>query len=342
MSLVNVECIRGFRGLVTDLGGDPDALLGRARIRPEALADSRNFIAFESVIRLLEYAATTLSCPDFGLRLASRHDIGILGPLAIAVRNSTTLGEALACASRYMFTHSPAIAFVARPAERADRVLVAYEISLRVPQAVVQEIELTVASVAHVVSLLSGGRHHLRRVHFPHRRNAPASAYRDCFGVAVLFERQVAALEIDAADLSLSIPSGHPELRQLAEHYLESQFGAQPTPLGSRVRELLHRSFGTGRTSSTDVASALGMHPRTMQRRLEADGASFDAIKDEVRADLAKRYLAEPDLPMSRVAALLDYSEQSALTRSCHRWFGCSPRALRSGAGLAEEARRSR
>ena len=63
------------------------------------------------------------------------------------------------------------------------------------------------------------------------------------------------------------------------------------------------------------------MHPRTLQRRLREEGTTFEDIKDEARRDLAQRYLAHPDVPLAQVTAVLDYSEQSALTRSCQRWF---------------------
>lgn len=90
----------------------------------------------------------------------------------------------------------------------------------------------------------------------------------------------------------------------------------------------LVRSLGTARSTCLDVASALALHPRTLQRRLRAEGASFEELLDEVRSDLASRYLEQANLPISQVASLLDYGEQSALTRSCKRWFSRSPRSL--------------
>ena len=69
------------------------------------------------------------------------------------------------------------------------------------------------------------------------------------------------------------------------------------------------------------------MHP---QRRLREEGTTFEDIKDEVRRDLARRYLAHPEVPLAQVTAVLDYREQSALTRSCQRWFQTTPSALRA------------
>ena len=71
------------------------------------------------------------------------------------------------------------------------------------------------------------------------------------------------------------------------------------------------------------------MHPRTLQRRLREEGTSFEEIKDDVRRDAAARYLSQPDIPLTKVAALLGYSESSVLARSCRRWFDSSPRKVR-------------
>jgi AraC-like DNA-binding protein len=76
----------------------------------------------------------------------------------------------------------------------------------------------------------------------------------------------------------------------------------------------------------------LGMHPRTLQRRLRAENKSFESIKDGVRRDVALRYLKQSSIPLIRIAKLLGYSETSALSRSCYRWFSASPRQLRGGA----------
>jgi AraC-like DNA-binding protein len=73
------------------------------------------------------------------------------------------------------------------------------------------------------------------------------------------------------------------------------------------------------------------MHPRTLQRRLQAEGGSFDTIKDSVRRDIALRFLKQTSVPLIRIARMLGYSETSALCRSCHRWFGSSPNQIRNG-----------
>jgi AraC-like DNA-binding protein len=67
-----------------------------------------------------------------------------------------------------------------------------------------------------------------------------------------------------------------------------------------------------------------------MQRRLHEQGTTFEEIKDKARRHFAERYFSEPDVPLSQVTALLDYSDQSALSRSCRRWFHATPGEYRN------------
>lgn len=184
-------------------------------------------------------------------------------------------------------------------------------------------------SIVRVESLLAEGRRPLLAVHLPHARKARLASYRVQFGVPITFHAEVAALELHAADLALPIRAGRRELRELAYDYLEIQSITPEMPFVARVQALVRRSLGTGKSGCRDVAAALGLHPRTLQRRLRAEQSSFADVKDAVRRNLARDYLAEHELSLGQVAALLDYSEQSALTRSCRRWFGQPPRALR-------------
>jgi AraC-like DNA-binding protein len=327
MSLVRASALSGYRELVAELGGDPLALLERFRIHPAAIERPQSFLTYSSVIRLLEGTAGELACPDFGLRLSTRQDISILGPLGVAVRNCENLGEAMRTASRYMFVHSPAISFT--PEQRGDRVRLRFRILLDRVRAAVQVTELSVGLAARTIALLSQEPRMLAGVRFSHARAAPLRVYHAHFQAPVRFGCSESAIELALGALALPIRDASVELRDLAEAYLELHHDEPGTPLSIRVRMVVERSLGTGAASCEDIAAAFALHPRTLQRQLRKEGTAFEKLKDEARAELARSYLANRDLPISQVAALLDYSEQSALSRSCRRWFGKTPRELR-------------
>lgn len=329
MTLVRASGLSGYRELVTELGGEPTALLRRFRIAPQLLDDPQAFVSYASLIALLETTSRELDCPDFGLRLSTRQDIGILGPLGVAVRNCENLGDAMQTTSRYMFVHSPAISFTPQVTGASDRVLLVFRILLDRIGRAAQVTELSIGLAARSVTLLAASPRALRGVRFAHPRTAPLSVYERHFAAPVTFDAEDAAIELDASFLNQPIRNASHELRVLAEDYLAAHHDDPGTPLSIRVKLVVQRSLGTGSTSCADVASAFAMHPRTLQRQLHAEGATFESLKDQARAELARGYLADHRLPMSQIAALLDYAEQSALSRSCRRWFDESPRELR-------------
>ena len=325
-AMVQAQSLQGYRELVGDLGGNPTRLLRQAGIDPAALNRLTAFISFEALTDLLERSAAELRCADFGLRLAERQDIGILGTLAVAMRYAATVGEAMQCASKYFEVYNAAIAFTIRSGEPRAQARLEFRLLpghyLRWAQTAEHGIGLT----WRIMTLLSEGRCHLQRVWFPHPAVATEAMYRARFNAPLVFRAGQAALAVAEKDLKLPISENIQELHDVASRYLESQLSRGSTTLTVQVRQIVEALLGTGTCSHGEVARALDMHPRTLQRRVREEGTTFEAIKDEARRDLAQRYLSQPDLPLTQIAALLGYSEQSALGRSCRRWFDMTPR----------------
>jgi AraC-like DNA-binding protein len=328
--LVRAQALRGYRELVTDLGGNPDRLLRDGRIDPAALNQFATFIGFEELVDLLERSATELGCPDFGLRLAERQDIGILDTLAVAMRYSQTIGEAMQCGSRYLELHNRAIAFTARLDEGGSRVALVFSTVVDHAPRWAQTAEHGIGLAWRIMTLLSEGRAHLQQVRLAHPPVAPETAYQERFRVPVTFGTDELALVYLAKDLDLPVSESNRELHDLAASYLDRQLPREHTSMSVQVRHTVEALLGTGTCSCRQAARALYMHPRTLQRRLHEEGTTFEAIRDETRRDLAERYLGHPDLPLAQIAGLLDYHEQSALGRSCQRWFHTTPLGVRA------------
>ena len=75
----------------------------------------------------------------------------------------------------------------------------------------------------------------------------------------------------------------------------------------------------------------MGMSERSFARRLQEKGTSFRQLVDDLRCDMARSYLTDPELTLAQVAYLLGYADQSAFSNSFRRWTGQSPRRFRAG-----------
>jgi AraC-like DNA-binding protein len=303
--------------------------LRKAGIEPAALNQLTAFIGFESLIDLLELSATDLDCPDFGLRLAERQDIGILGTLSVAMRYSATVGEAMHCASKYLYVYNAAIAFAIKTGEGRGRALLEFAVLVKHSPRWAQTAEHGIGLASRIMTLLSEGQSHLQQIWLPHLAVASETVYRSRFDAPLTFGADKLTLAYAARDLDRPIGEQNRQLHDLATSYLDSQLPRGRNPFTVQVRQAIETLLGTGTCNHRQVANALYMHPRSMQRRLQDEQTTFEEIKDEVRRDLAERYLSQPNVPLTQVTALLDYSEQSAFGRSCRRWFHATPREFR-------------
>ncbi len=330
-ALIRAASLRGFGSLVEEQGGDPVDLFRRFRIPPSVLEGDDGLISITAHDLMLDAAADELGCPDFGLRLAERQGLGILGPLAVAIESSSTVAEALECVTRFMFVHSPALRIGVEddPQGATGVVAVTYRKDLRESPYSPQAMELGVALLLRISAAMLGGIEGLRSVELPHAPLSSIQRYTGVFGVTTRFHAPVAALRLDQQVLDARFANADEAIRTVALAHLAANHTNPEGLAAVQVRGALTERLGTVPASLTQVARLLAVHPRTLQRRLAGEGTSFGLVLDDVRRVAAARYIAGTNMPFARVAPLLGFSEQSALTRAVRRWYGVSPRRLR-------------
>lgn len=114
---------------------------------------------------------------------------------------------------------------------------------------------------------------------------------------------------------------------QLTQRLSELESSATTT---DRVRAALIELIPAGTPTVRAVAQSLAMSTRTLHRRLQADGATFQGILNDTRESLARHYLADTELSATEIAFLLGYEEPSSFYRAFHSWTGQTPDGVRS------------
>lgn len=327
MSLIRSTSLSGYSALVRELGGDPAEYLSRFAIPVDSEGQWDAFIPFEAFLRLLEVSATELECPEFGLRLSRLRGTVINGPVVAIVRNSETALEALQAAARFMYVYTPALDLVIQLTDTHLRVV--YESMVPVDFYPLQAYETSLGFVARFHRLLVGADASIE-VSLMHAQLGSDAAYRDAMGCPVRFEQSWCGFEGPIEQASVSIPDADPETLRIVTKYLESNYLPPTAPMSERVAEQARQLLPTGYCSVDAIAGQLAMHTRTLQRRLATEGTSCQGVIDSERRSSATRYLEMPTLQLGQIAGLLGYTEQSALNRSCRRWFGKTPREYRA------------
>lgn len=340
--LVRLSSITGYVPLVRTLGGDPLALLAAHRISSELLSDTEAVVPYTSVIHLFEATATATGRPDFGLLMSRYQTVDdIVGPLALLLRSSRTVREGLESFAAHLHIYSPAIGLYF---EEQDSKLVRYVLDINVPGAPrrTQVIDLSLATMYALFSLAAGKDFRPEYALVRHDAECPEAAYQSVLHCPVRFDQAIDALVIRRDYLARPIDRNAPLLRRTVAEYVAKVIATRPMDIQGQVEAFVKRLLPTRGCTLQGIADYVSMHPRTLQRRLDRDGTSFASIVDAARRQHTLLYLAQRQMPLSQVAGLVGYTEQSTFNRACMRWFGATPmtvrRGLRSGAAPAATA----
>ena len=314
--------LHGFRALDVDV----ERVLEKVGLRSDQLDELPGRIEPEAMYALWQ-AATEVAGRGLGVQIAERvrgHQFEIFGDILLS---SATFGDALSRAVRLLRIVTETVRYSVRyDAESVELSLEKLSGNSFHPEAA----EFTLGSLATMARRITGGRGNPREVWFSHPPPASVGYVHQFFRCRVHFDATKDGIAFDSTLLSLPLAGHDPErcrhLEQQAEALL-SGLSRRRSFRGELIR-IIGRELGAGTPTAQRIADRVGLHPRAMARRLRSEGTSYSALLDEVRLDLAQRYL-EPGARVSEVALRLGYSEKSAFNRAFKRWTGETPESYR-------------
>jgi AraC-like DNA-binding protein len=271
---------------------------------------------------VLDTAAKALRDEAVSLSLVPYIPIGALGVLDYAFCSSANVRQALRRASRHFSLLSQRLELVV--VERPPRA--SFEFKAKTGAVNGRWIELGIAMIATRMRQTSA-RSIAFQVELKHERQGPARPYTSFFGGDVRFGAAYDRAEFDSELLDQPlVTAANIELN--LERVLGEQ-REQVDPLVDRVRrEIMVLLDGRG-ARVEDVAKRLQTTTRTLQRELRTQGTSFTTVLDQVRRELALRYVEDPELTVGEIAARLGFAEESSLFRAFRRWTGRRPRGAK-------------
>lgn len=316
-------------------GVDRAALCERTGFDPALLAnpDARIPLAMENA---LWNAAAELACdPCFGLHAVTLVKAGDFDALDYAVRTAPDLLSALQRLARYNRLVHDIAAF--RVIDEGTHVTLEHGFALPGHSPCRHASDFTLAALPAVAAQMCGERVGVLAVRLAHPAPLDVKPYRDAFGVLPQFGAAVSALVFDAGRLRRPLPQADPGLSRIvtahAERLLAERAPADATTgTLTRVVRLVGERIANGPPALREIARTLHLSERSLQRQLEAEGTCYSALVEQVRHDLALRYLTDPRLALGEVAYLLGYAEPSPFHRAFKRWTGMTPAVARQRA----------
>lgn len=313
--------------LIRQLGADPDRIVRDAGLHPAVLSSPENRVSYAAIGSVLGQAAEQTGCDHLGLLAGRMFTLSSLGVLSALVRHADTVGRALDALTVHQHLNSEGgLAFLLR---RGDYVDFGYAIYQTGAKGSAHLYDVALAAGMNVMSEIAGPRWKPYEVLLPRSRPVHAAQYRAFFKVMPAFDAELCALRFPASDLALPVAGADADLYRQAER--SARRAGAPDFL-QRVYRGLRVLMLDNRHSGDDLAQLLAMHRRTLNRRLKAQGTTFQRVLDDVRYEIARELLADTQVPLDDIAATLGYAAVTPFMRTFRRWSGTTPGRWRRGA----------
>jgi AraC-like DNA-binding protein len=319
---------RGAFARMTAIGLDVPAVLTRAGLSLDLMNVPRPVVTTAQFFAFWQAVGDLCSDPSLGLRLGdgTRHEVYDM--VTAAALHAGTLGDALDKLARYKRLTCPEDVVVELT---RDEAAVSMRWMLAEGHTPPLLVDAMFASNFALAERGTGHSLHLRRIELT-RRPADDLLLQAHFRCELRFNMPQDRIVYQRSDLELPFVTQDEgylnDLLPMLEGSLREQTAA--TPLRDRVWNVLARGMRGGHLRMAQVADALHLSTRTLQRRLGEAGTSYQQVLDQVRHHLARRLLDATDLDTGEIAFLLGFEELNSFNRAFRQWEGDTPTRWRS------------
>lgn len=322
-NLTRSASLTDYEPIARTVGLDPFQMLRLAKLPPRVLEDPNLLISVDSVCWLLEESARVSGQEAFGLLMAERRSLADLGMLALVIREEPTLRAAMESSARYMRIHNAGVQL--RLEDVADLLLLHVDMKLKHQGLWRQAVEMSTGIAVRSFRTLARDAFKPVTICFSHDRPASLDVHRRLLGTALDFGQEFNAIVCRSRDVNLPIASATPKLNREVKRWLDVQLADQGDDPLDRARQVIRILLPTGTCSVERVAQHLGMHRRTLSRRLAEVGETGLSVINAIRVELAEEYLLTSKRKLYEVAELLGFTSGADFSRWFRGQFGTSP-----------------
>lgn len=339
MELVRAAALTGYFAVAEELKLDTLPLLRRAGLNRSMLVNPEHMLPARPVIRLLEESAEAAHCMTFGLRMAEKRGLADLGMVSLLIAHQTTLRDALSVLMQFRNRINSTL--VLRVEEFENMVLLRENFVLDPPMYCRQADDLALGVLDQMGREVLGADWQPIAICLPYEQPPPSDRpiFQRLFSSPLEFDSDFEGILLNSADLDRSNPRPNPALAQHARNLVNAMIDPGERSMIQEVEQAIQLLLPAGRASIASVADSLGMTVRTLQRRLDSEGASFTEMLDRVRVREVNRHMSQRRMRLTDIADALGYSSLSAFSNWYRGRFGESPRDARKHGKLPAPAR---
>lgn len=329
--------LTGLRDVATKGGFDLPAVMRSLGLPGDLLRKPDEKVEFGALCALFERCAAEWDMPDLGLRVAPYQHLDVLGPIALVTRMERDLRTAINAMTQNLVIHSNAIDAVLE--ETGDVAALILNVQ-DMPAGIHQYTLLMAGVVRNVIEQAGNAPVDLIEVSFRQGDGDAPLAAASYFHCPIRYGAERNALYFDRAVLNRPMERSDSSYHAIISRYLKTSRQEIAGRTSDTVVSEIARQMEFGACTLETVSQSMRLEPRTLQRRLKQEGASFSTLVDDWRRGRALSLITHTRLPLSEVSLAIGYSDQSTFSRAFQRWYGVTPLAYRhkDAAGIPHRA----
>jgi AraC-like DNA-binding protein len=305
------------------LGYEPKSLLAATGFRLEQFEDPDSRISFLAGSKLIARCVEVTKCHHFGLLLGKHANPSHLGIAGFQLSSAPDVGTALSNLIKCLDLHDEGGSATLTTTE--DTTLFGYVINEPDIKAARQIYDLSMVVACKIMRALCGEKWNPSEVLLMHKKPDTLTLYKEFFRSQIRFNSQTSALVFNKGWLHHKIPSADPLLQRHLQQVADELHLKQPKDFIFILQQQLRHSLANQQVSVVDIARQLGMHERTLHRRLKIHGTNFHQELEQTRYTISRQLLTETNESNTNIAITLGYSNVSAFSRAFKKWSGESP-----------------
>lgn len=329
--LIRLAALTSVPGLLRSFGQDPAVIVESVGLKLEFFNDPEFKIPFATMGRLFTHCVEATQCRYFGLLTGERVTPNLLGLAGFVMQHAVDVETALNDTIHYTGLHDKGS--VLSLGSHNGTSLFEHSIYLDGVESSGQITDGALAVLRNIMQCLCGPAWKPQEVLFAHKQPVDSTPYRKCFGAPVRFNADRNALVFSSDWLKARPPRANPWLYDYLKQQAEQINAQDESDFAGGLQPLLRILLLSSKCTLAEASKQLGIHSRTLNRRLQAEGTTF---RDEVAKAgyiMACQYLAQSSAPVSDIAVQLGYSNTSGFAHAFKRWSGMTPSEWRSRSG---------
>jgi AraC-like DNA-binding protein len=314
--------------ILREYGSDPEPVLQSFGFKLSHFDDPDHELPFVTTSRLIARCVEITGCEHFGLLIGIRAEPSSLGIAGFMLQTAPNVSTALQALLRHLSLHDTGGA--ASVVTNSTHASLGYKVHVSGVSAIDQIYDISMAMCCNLMRSLCGEDWNPDKVLISRPKPDNTTPYKRFFRAPILFDTTESAVLFPARWLDHKLQSENRPLYDYLEQKAKELHQSRNEDLINVLHQFVHNTLITQECTASTAAQYIGIHERTLNRRLQKQGTSFRREVSNVRYAMAQNFLTNSEATYAEIALALGYNDATAFNHAFKRWSGMSPSQWRS------------